>query len=165
MEESPNTIRQHAAENTRARSAQAGRDGKCRRNLNRPAGRKARGVRVKRRGKSPPPGAQAPGHDKPHVVQGRTGSAGSPGPLSAQAGGRFRVLAALRASGAVRASGLREMIAHDRIRLTATHSMKALARNGGRLRFFPRFGFVCLFICIWLVRREDEEEEEAEGEE
>ncbi len=30
------------------------------------------GVRVKRRGKSPPPGAQATGHDKPRVVQDRT---------------------------------------------------------------------------------------------
>ncbi len=30
-------------------------------------------ARVKRRGKSPPPGAQAPGHEKPHAVQDRTG--------------------------------------------------------------------------------------------
>src|SRR5262249_30812844 len=30
------------------------------------------GVRVKRRVKSPPPGAQATGHDKPRVVQDRT---------------------------------------------------------------------------------------------
>ena len=35
-----------------------------------------RGVRVKRRGKSPPPGAQAPGHEKPHAVQDTTGSPG-----------------------------------------------------------------------------------------
>ena len=33
-------------------------------------------VRVKRRGKSPPPGAQAPGHDKPHAVQDKTGNTG-----------------------------------------------------------------------------------------
>ncbi len=32
------------------------------------------GVRVKWRGKSPPPGTQVPGHDKPHAVQDRTGS-------------------------------------------------------------------------------------------
>ena len=33
-------------------------------------------VRVKRRGKSPPPGGQPPGHDKPHAVQGQTGTPG-----------------------------------------------------------------------------------------
>jgi len=31
-------------------------------------------VRVKRRGKSPPPGEQSPGHEKPHAVQDKTGS-------------------------------------------------------------------------------------------
>ena len=39
---------------------------------NKPPG--ATSVRVKRRGKSSPPGAQAPGHDKPHAVQDKTGS-------------------------------------------------------------------------------------------
>ncbi len=34
------------------------------------------GARVKRRGKSPPPGRQRPGHDKPHAVQGQTGTPG-----------------------------------------------------------------------------------------
>ena len=34
----------------------------------------ATSARVKRRGKSSPPGAQAPGHEKPHAVQDRTGS-------------------------------------------------------------------------------------------
>ena len=33
-------------------------------------------VRVKRRGKSPPPGGQSPGHDKPHAVQGQTETPG-----------------------------------------------------------------------------------------
>jgi hypothetical protein len=33
-------------------------------------------VRVKRRGKSPPPGGQPSGHDKPHAVQGQTGTPG-----------------------------------------------------------------------------------------
>ena len=33
-------------------------------------------VRVKRRGKSPPPGGQPPGHDKPHAVQGQTETPG-----------------------------------------------------------------------------------------
>ena len=35
----------------------------------------ATGVRVKRRGKSPPPAGQPAGQDKPHVVQDRTGNA------------------------------------------------------------------------------------------
>ena len=33
-------------------------------------------ARVKRRGKSPPPGGQPPGHDKPHAVQGQTETPG-----------------------------------------------------------------------------------------
>ena len=43
-----------------------------------PPGRARTGVavRVKRRGKSPPPGGQPPGHDKPHAVQGQTGTPG-----------------------------------------------------------------------------------------
>ncbi len=40
------------------------------------AARKGRAARVKRRGKSPPPGGQPPGHDKPHAVQGQTGMPG-----------------------------------------------------------------------------------------
>ena len=49
-------------------------------------------VRVKRRGKSPPPGAQAPGHDKPHAVQDITGSTGRL--PAAPERGSFRVLVA-----------------------------------------------------------------------
>ncbi len=49
-------------------------------------------VRVKRRGKSPPPGAQAPGHDKPHAVQDITGSTGRL--PAARERGSFRVLVA-----------------------------------------------------------------------
>ena len=92
-EESPNTTRQHAAENTRRRTAQAGRDGKCHRKQTArvfPQGRPR--VRVKRRGKSPPPGAQAPGHDKPHAVQDITGSTGRL--PAARERGSFRVLVA-----------------------------------------------------------------------
>jgi len=45
-------------------------------------------ARMKRRGKSPPPGAQAPGHDKPHAVQDKTGSrAACPAVPTAQAAG------------------------------------------------------------------------------
>src|SRR5271170_4906142 len=45
---------------------------------NRPPRRARTGVaaRVKRRGKSPPPGGQPPGHDKPHAVQGQTETPG-----------------------------------------------------------------------------------------
>ena len=49
-------------------------------------------VSVKRRSKSPPPGAQAPGHDKPHAVQDITGSAGRL--PAARERGSFRVLVA-----------------------------------------------------------------------
>ena len=64
---------------------------------------------MKRRGKSPPPVEQSAGHDKPHAVQGRTGSMSRLTRLRAS-GGSFRVLAAFRASGTRRASGVREMI-------------------------------------------------------
>ena len=40
---------------------------------------------MKRRGKSPPPRAQARGHEKPHAVQDRTGGIGSPAQHAAQA--------------------------------------------------------------------------------
>ena len=45
---------------------------------NRPPRRARTGdaARVKRRGKSPPPGGQPPGHDKPHAVQGQTETPG-----------------------------------------------------------------------------------------
>ena len=50
-------------------------------------------VRVKRRGKSPPPGAQAPGHEKPHAVQDKTGSrAAWPVRASGQLPGNSRIL-------------------------------------------------------------------------
>jgi hypothetical protein len=50
-------------------------------------------VRVKRRGKSPPPGEQSPGPEKPHAVQDKTGS---PGRLARPPkGGGSRVIVAL----------------------------------------------------------------------
>jgi len=49
-------------------------DGKCRRKQTAPP----RGVRVKRWGKSPPPGGQPKGHDKPNPVQGQQGPGDPP---------------------------------------------------------------------------------------
>jgi len=68
VEESPNTTRKHAVENTRESSVKAGGDGKChRKQTTRGLGFAGSGEkleqarpnlleRVKRRGKSPPPG-------------------------------------------------------------------------------------------------------------
>ena len=85
-------------------------------------------VRVKRRGKSPPPRAQARGHEKPHAVQDGTGGTGPPA-RSPRKRGTFRVLVAVpqgTAAGA-RAPVSRQMTVQtcgasrglDRIRLTA----------------------------------------------
>ncbi|MEN9468669.1 MAG: hypothetical protein RL630_402 [Verrucomicrobiota bacterium] len=95
---------------------------------NRPPTGASRRVRVKRRGKSPPPRAQARGHEKPHAVQDRTGGTGSPA-RSPRKRGAFRVLVAVpqgTAAGA-RAPASRQMTVQtcgasrglDRIRLTA----------------------------------------------
>ena len=75
---------------------------------NRQRRRKTPVVRVKRRGKSPPPGAQAPGHEKPHAVQDRTGK---PGRLTREASASpSRVLVAPCAGKACRSGDMREMI-------------------------------------------------------
>ena len=95
---------------------------------NRPPTGASRRVRVKRRGKSPPPRAQARGHEKPHAVQDRTGGIGSPA-RSPRKRRTFRVLVAVpqgTAAGA-RAPAPRQMTVQtsgvsrglDRIRLTA----------------------------------------------
>ena len=125
-EESPNTTRQHAAENTRALLAKAGSDGKCRRKQT--AGARA-AARVKRRGKSPPPGAQAPGHDKPHAVQDKTGSGAWP-----LLPGNSRPRACPGGRAAAKADDAREMIIHDRIRLIVIQ-MEALPSRGAPLLF------------------------------
>ena len=92
-EESPNTTRRHAAYNTRESAAKAGGDGKCHRKQTAPGN----GVRVKRRGKSSPPGVQTAGHEKPHEVQDRTGGGlpARPGPATEPGG--LRVIVAPRA--------------------------------------------------------------------
>ncbi len=57
-------------------------------------------VRVKRRGKSPPPGEQSPGHEKPHAVQDKTGSLGRLARLPKGSGSRVIVaLASVRGRG------------------------------------------------------------------
>ena len=84
---------------------------------NRQRSRKTPVVRVKRRGKSPPPGAQAPGHEKPHAVQDRTGK---PGRLTREASASpSRVLVAPCAGKACRSGDMREMI------------IKSVRRRGG----------------------------------
>ncbi len=65
-------------------------DGKCHRKSNR---REFLPVRVKRRGKSPPPGEQSPGHEKPHAVQDKTGRPGRLARLAARPAA-FRVIVA-----------------------------------------------------------------------
>ena len=75
-EESPNTTRQHAAEKPAEGRGESPGRWKVSQRTYRHAARKGRAVRVKRRGKSPPPGGQPPGHDKPHAVQGQTGTPG-----------------------------------------------------------------------------------------
>ena len=73
---------------------------------------------MKRRGKSPPPGGQPSGHEKPHVVQDRTGNARRlAGFASAD---RFRVLVAPRFGGAFRLGGTREMTVTPFLRIRRT---------------------------------------------
>src|SRR5437763_16980536 len=82
-EESPSTIRQHAAENTRAPQLQNCGDGKCHRkgtagSLTTTTVGEAAGfpcleqVRLKRRGKSSPLTEQFARQEKPHAVQDKT---------------------------------------------------------------------------------------------
>ena len=82
-------------------------------------------VRVKRRGKSPPPGAQATGHDKPRVVQDRTEDTRRLRPLRKERNPRVIVAPRSRGPSLSRAAaekwssgGLR---AADRIRLRIGH--------------------------------------------
>ena len=63
-------------------------DGKCHRKSDRLPDRKVWTARVKRWGKSPPPGEQSKGHGKPHRVQGQIGNRGA---ARSQAQARFRV--------------------------------------------------------------------------
>ena len=81
-------------------------------------------ARVKRRGKSPPPQAQARGHEKPHAVQDRTGGMGR----LARPQGRLQVLVAAPSGATPRAQAQRGQIngrpfgprvRGDKIRLTA----------------------------------------------
>ena len=88
-------------------------------------------VRVKWWGKSPPRLGQPTRHGKPHAVQDRTGE-GRP------ARSHPRVIVALRASGALRSGGVREMTVQsrasgrDRIRLTGErHSFLRMAAGRG----------------------------------
>ena len=101
-------------------------------------------VRVKRRGKSPPPGAQVPGHDKPHAVQDITGSMarlGRPTPAIARSrwSGSFRVIVALvsrKAHGDPRKRVERNdhprcgQLRRDRIRLIAHQNEGAFREEG-----------------------------------
>ena len=99
-----------------------------------------RGVRVKRRGKSPPPGAQAPGHEKPHAVQDITGSTGRL-TRPASAGQLPGISRPLREQGASRKRRerndhpIRGQPRRDKIRLIATH-LGRRPRRRGRLRLF-----------------------------
>jgi len=97
-------------------------------------------VRVKRRGKSPPPAARAAGHDKPHAVQDKTGKTGRrPAPRKR---GNSRVLVALprERSGTRKCS---ERNDHPNPRATAEGQNSAYrppqgrrSRKRGRLRFW-----------------------------
>ena len=123
--------------------AQAGGDGKCHRKLNRrPSRDPGRSVRVKRRGKSPPPGAQAPGHEKPHAVQDITGGrAACPVPQTAgQPPGISRIRrlygAGIRSSGRVREMIVRrDESSGDRIRLIALRKRRRFRETGSAFPF------------------------------
>jgi hypothetical protein len=130
-EESPNTTRQHAAQRARGCPAQAGQDGQCHRKQTAQLLAASRWVRVKRRGKSPPPAERSTGHEKPHAVQGRTGDAGRLArrrPQGWRPSPGISRTSAPRGSTAARLGGLREMIVAlgparvraNRIRLIAT---------------------------------------------
>src|SRR5205823_10569459 len=71
-EESPNTIRQHAAENTRAPQLQNCGDGKCHRKDTAGSLATKAQARLKRRGKSSPLAEQFARQEKPHAVQDKT---------------------------------------------------------------------------------------------
>ena len=107
--------------------------------------RKSR-VRVKRRGKSPPPGAQAPGHEKPHAVQDITGSAGRLPAARERGNSRVIVAPALRKG---RGGPLRraERNDHHPARATAPGQNSAYRQppKEGALRKEGAFTF-------WLVR-------------
>ena len=132
-------------ENPRAQRVKARGDRQChRKQTARGFSQEMPRVRVKRRGKSPPPAQQCAGHEKPSAVQDKTG-----GRVSA----RFtkvdslRVLVALAARASARAVGhslsgeWREMIVTfrasggDRIRLIASTN-GASRGNPGRPHFF-----------------------------
>src|SRR3954470_16351979 len=103
-------------------------------------------VRVKRRGKSPPPGMQMPGHEKPHGVQDKTGGAGCLARSALR--DRFRVLVA-SAFRKGRGAPLRRSERNDhpgwrsrrlnRIRLIAAHERRSCAK-GERLFFLEKMG-------------------------
>jgi hypothetical protein len=105
-EESPNTVRQHASRNRghpgcKSRVTESVTENippsTTFRSKNRPhpwLGRKWCGVRVKRRGKSPPGVAQAEPYEKPHVVQDKAEGKGSLPAFPANAGRIPRVIVA-----------------------------------------------------------------------
>ena len=76
-------------------------------------------VRVKRRGKSPPPAAQASGHGKPHRVQGQIGDPGA---------ARSKAQAGSRVSAAQINDPLRRATGEDRTRLTALSRLHYFCR-------------------------------------
>ena len=85
-------------------------------------------ARVKRRGKSPPPAAQASGHGKPHRVQGQIGDPGA---------ARSKAQAGSRVSAAQINDPLRRATGEDRTRLTALsrlHYFAGFDRTGLPLR-------------------------------
>ena len=99
-------------------------------------------VRVKRRGKSPPPGGQPAGHEKPHVVQDKTGGERRLA-RSVQSGpspGISRILPWQDFRSFEQAVGMREMAVtsplagEHRIRLTAIRCTFAIRR---RMKFLP----------------------------
>jgi hypothetical protein len=110
--------------------------------------RSGRAVRVKRRGKSPPPGGQLPGHDKPHAVQGQTGTPGClPGRGAIRGPSRVSVARASR-DAARRESGRSrcEMNDHRRGAFSKRRGTEfglrptqrgALRETGAPLAFFP----------------------------
>ncbi len=79
-------------------------------------------ARVKRRGKSPPPAAQASGHGKPHRVQGQIGDPGA---------ARSKAQAGSRVSAAQINDPLRRATGEDRTRLTALSRLHYFAGFDG----------------------------------
>jgi hypothetical protein len=101
-------------------------------------------VRVKRRGKSPPPGEQSPGHEKPHAVQDKTGSLGRLARLPKGGGSRVLVAPAFACE---RGAPLRRSERNDhhgrpqggpdRIRLIATRAFFLEGLGIGTEHFCP----------------------------